>query len=318
MMYQKPIAEVFAALQTSPSGLTDAEAIQRLREYGPNLLDTLQAVSPWKILFSQFKNLLTIILLIGVVLSTFLGHSSEAIVIVLIVVLTVVMGFIQEYRAERALDALRQIAAPTATVLRAGREIDIPARELVPGDIILLQTGDKTPADARLIESINLQMVEAVLTGESVPVEKLTEPLSGDDLAVGDRRNMVFSGTSASYGRGRAVVVATGMKSEFGKIAKLLESVETTRTPLQENLDKVGRSLAIWALLIVVVIVALGVWRGQPLVELLIFGIALAVAVVPEALQAVVTISLALGVQRMVQRHALVRRLAAVVGRKLP
>ena len=204
------------------------------------------------------------------------------------------------------------MAAPTASVLRDGSEIKVPARDLVPGDVILLRTGDRIPADARLLEAINLQIEEAALTGESVPVEKSIQPLLGDDLPVGDRKNMVYAGTAATYGRGKALVVATGMHTEFGKIAQLLQTVETGKTPLQHNLDKVGTILARAAFVVVAIIVALGLLRGQPVIEMLLFGIALAVAVVPEALPAVVTISLAIGVQKMVKRNALIRRLPAV------
>ena len=236
----------------------------------------------------------------------------ESIVIAVIVLFAVLLGFIQEYRAERAIEALRKMAAPTASVLRDGNEIKIPARDLVPGDVIILHTGDRIPADARLLEAINLQVEEAALTGESVPVEKHILPLSGDDLPVGDRKNMVYAGTAATYGRGKALVIATGMQTEFGKIAQLLQTVESGKTPLQQNLDKVGTALARAAFVVVAIIVALGLLRGQPFIEMLIFGIALAVAVVPEALPAVVTISLAIGVQKMVKRNALIRRLPAV------
>ncbi|KAF0110636.1 MAG: pacL [Chloroflexi bacterium] len=304
--------EVFSHLQSTPEGLSGDQAASRLEEHGPNELTAARRVSLWMLLFEQFKNVLIVILLIAIVLSAFLGHGVEAIAIAVIVLFAVLLGFVQEYRAERAIEALKQMAAPTATALRDGEEIEVPARDLVPGDVIILRAGDRIPADSRLIESINLQIEEAVLTGESLPVEKHTAPLSNGDLAVGDRKNMVYSGTAASYGRGRAVVVATGMDTEFGKIAQMLQTVETSRTPLQENLDKVGAMLARAAFVVVAIIVALGLFRGQPFVEMLIFGIALAVAVVPEALPAVVTISLAIGVQRMVKRNALMRRLPAV------
>jgi len=219
---------------------------------------------------------------------------------------------VQEYRAERATDALRRMAAPTATVLRDGEELEVPARQLVPGDVILLRAGDRVPADVRLLESVNLQIEEAALTGESVPVEKHAGVLDDPGLVLGDRRNMAFAGTAATYGRGRAVVTSTGMDTEFGGIARMLQDVETGRTPLQENLDRVGRSLAKATFVVVAIIVGLGLLRGQPFIEMFIFGIALAVAAVPEALPAVVTISLAIGVQRMVKRHALMRRLPAV------
>lgn len=307
-----PSSQVLAQLQTTPAGLTITEAARRLLEHGPNELRASDRVSPWAILFEQFKNILVIILLIAVGLSAVLGHGIEAIAIGVIVLFAVLLGFVQEYRAERAIEALRQMAAPTATALRDGEEVELPARDLVPGDIILLRAGDKVPADGRLVEAINLQIEEAALTGESVPVEKHTMPLANGELAVGDRKNMAYAGTAVSYGRGRAVVVATGMNTEFGQIAQLLQTVETGKTPLQQNLDKVGHALARAALVVVLLIVVLGLVRGQPFLEMLIFGIALAVAVVPEALPAVVTISLAIGVQRMVKRNALIRRLPAV------
>ncbi|MGH9943733.1 MAG: cation-translocating P-type ATPase [Pyrinomonadaceae bacterium] len=302
----------FERLESTPRGLTAAEAARRLDDLGPNELQASGHVSPWAILLEQFKNVLIIILLFATALSAFLGHGVEAIAITVIVLFAVVLGFVQEYRAERAIEALREMAAPTATVIREGREREVPARELVPGDLILLATGDKVPADVRLVEAFNLQTVEAALTGESAPVEKHTRPLEDEQLPTGDRKNMAYAGTAVTYGRGRAVVAATGMGTEFGKIARMLESVETGKTPLQANLDRVGKTLARAAFVVVLVIVALGLFRGQPFVEMLIFGVALAVAVVPEALPAVVTISLALGVKRMVKRNALVRRLPAV------
>ncbi len=311
--HQLDTIDVLERLGTdSTVGLTTAEAGRRRAEHGPNELQATHGVSPWAIFLAQLKNVLIIILMIAVGLSAVLGHGLEALVIAVIVFFAVLLGFVQEYRAERAIQALRQMAAPTATVLRDGREVDVPARDLVPGDVVRLAAGDRIPADARLIEAINLQTDEAALTGESLPVEKQTATLERGNLPVGDRRNMVYSGTAVTYGRGRAVVVATGMKTQFGEIAQLLQTVESSKTPLQENLDRVGRVLAIGALVVVVLIAGLGLLRGQPLLDMVIFAIALAVAVVPEALPAVVTISLAIGVQRMVQRHALIRRLTAV------
>jgi Ca2+-transporting ATPase len=307
-----PAAVVQQLGSDGSSGLSSTEAARRLIEYGANELRAADRLSPWAILLGQFRNVLIAILLVATALSIFLGHGAEAIAIALIVIFAVLLGFAQEYRSERALEALRQMAAPTATALRDGEEVVVPARDIVPGEVILLRSGDKVSADARLIEAVNLQIEEAALTGESLPVEKQTEPLSGDELPVAERKNMVYAGTTIAYGRGRGVVVATGMATEFGKTAELLESVASAKTPLQENLDKVGNTLARAALFIVAIIVALGLYRGQPFMEMLIFGIALAVAAVPEALPAVVTISLALGVQRMAKRNALVRRLPAV------
>ena len=310
--YTQPVEAVLENLDTEYEGLSENEAQRRLEQYGLNELRTANRVSALSILLEQFKNIFVVILLLATAISAVLGHGVESIAIAVIVLFAVLLGFIQEYRAERAIDALRQMAAPTASVLRGGKETEIPSRDLVPGDVILLHAGDRVPADARLLQAINLQVEEAALTGESLPSEKHTQPLTGDSIAVGDRKNMVYSGTAIAYGRGRAVVVATGMETEFGKITGMLQGVETGQTPLQENLDRVGKTLAKAALVLVLGIVVMGLLRGQPFLEMLIFGIALAVAVVPEALPAVVTISLALGIQRMVKRNALVRRLPTV------
>ena len=307
-----PLGDVYALLNSAPEGLNDVDAAGCLADCGPNELEAAHHVSPWVILFNQFKNVLIVLLLIATAISAFLGHGVETVAITVIVLFAVLLGFIQEYRAERAIEALRRMAAPTASVLRGGREVEVPARELVPGDIVILEAGDRIPADARLIEAVNLQIDEATLTGESVPVEKFADPIEDPETVIGERRNMAYAGTTATYGRGRAIVVATGMNTEFGKIAKMLQTVETGKTPLQKNLDKVGNALAKAAFGIVVVIVILGLMRGQPFVEMFLFGVALAVAAVPEALPAVVTISLAIGVKRMVKRHALMRRLPVV------
>ena len=306
------VDEAFNDLKSSPNGLTAAEAGVRLDQFGPNEVEASGRVSAVAILLEQFKNVLIVILLLATALSAFLGHGVEAIAITVIVLFAVVLGFVQEYRAERAIEALREMAAPAATVIRDGREQRVPARDLVPGDVVVLTTGDKLPADARLIEAVNLQTVEAPLTGESTPVEKHANQLDEHQLPTADRKNIAFAGTAVTYGRGRALVVATGMATEFGKIARMLQEVETVKTPLQVNLDRIGKSLARAAFAVVIVIVILGILRGQPFIDMLIFGVALAVAVVPEALPAVVTISLALGVKRMVRRNALVRRLPAV------
>ncbi|MBF0388138.1 MAG: cation-translocating P-type ATPase [Candidatus Omnitrophica bacterium] len=311
--YRLSVDNVVAELHTDlNSGLGDDEVAKRCLEFGLNELKSVDRASPWLLFLAQFKNILIQILLGATLLSAFMGHAMESVAIAVIVLFAVLLSFVQEFRAEKAIEALRRMAAPTARVIRGGKEKEVPARELVPGDIILLKAGDKVPADARLVRSFNLQIEEAALTGESLPVEKNVAALGAGDLGLGDRVNMVYSGTVVSYGRGQAVVTATGMNTEFGKITGMLQAVETGKTPLQKNLDQVGNNLAKAAGVIVVIIVGLGVFRGQPLLEMVIFGIALAVAVVPEALPAVVTISLAVGVQRMVKRHALIRRLPTV------
>jgi len=310
--YTQTIRDILKTLSTSADGLSSAEAATRLARSGLNQLQAAKRVSPWMLLLEQFKNVLIITLLLATTVSAFLGHGIEAIAITVIVLFAVLLGFFQEWRAEQAIDALKSMAAPTAKVLRDGKETVIPATQIVPGDVVGLAAGDRVPADCRLLSSANLRLEEASLTGESVPSEKDALAILDDGAALGDRRNMAFAGTTVSYGRGTALVVSTGMNTEFGRIATMLQSVQTEKTPLQKNLDKVGTMLARAAFVIVGVIVALGLIRGQPFIEMLIFGIALAVAVVPEALPAVVTISLALGVQRMVKRHALMRRLPAV------
>ncbi|MCF8721798.1 cation-translocating P-type ATPase [Nitrospina gracilis] len=303
---------VYEGLASDASGLSAKEAAQRLHKFGLNELAAADHVSAWTVFANQFKNILIVILLVAITLSAFLGEVVESVAIGVIVLFAILLGFIQEFRAERAIEALKKMAAPVAHVLRDGIEKEIPAREVVPGDLLLLSMGDKVPADARIVETVNLKTDEAALTGESLPVEKVSTPLNDDALPIGDRINMVFSGTTVTYGRGRVLAVATGMNTEFGKITRMLKTVEDTETPLQKNLDRVGRVLAWAALAVVVIIVLLGVLRGSPLLDMFLFGIALAVAVVPEALPAVVTISLALGVQRMSKRNALIRHLPTV------
>jgi P-type Ca2+ transporter type 2C len=292
--------------------LSGEEAARRLATHGPNELEAADVVAPWQILLAQFKNVLILILLVAVGLSAALGHTTEAVVISVIVVFAALLGFVQEYRAERAIEALRQMAAPSATVVRDGKVDDVPARELVPGDVVLLRAGDRASADARLSEVVALQVEESALTGESQPVEKQTADLSGEELQLGDRTNMVYAGTTVTYGKGRGVVVATGMETEFGGIARMLQTIERGKTPLQLSLDRVGMLLARTALVLVVVVVGLGLLRGEEFLDMLLFGAALAVAVVPEALPAVITISLTLAAQRMVRRQVLVRSLPAI------
>jgi len=303
--------EVLARLGVDRNGLSSVEARERLMKFGPNQLVEKKKISPLAILIEQFKSLLIIILIAAAVLSGVLGEVADSIIIIVIVVLAAGLGFVQEYKAERALEALKKMAAPFASVIRDGKEQEIPASELVPGDIILIATGDKIPADARVIESVNLKVDEAPLTGESVPVGKTKDSIQ-EDVPVGDRKNMVYMGTAAVYGRGTAVVTATGMMSEFGKIAKMLQEVEEEKTPLQVSLDKMGKWLAIGAMFLCISLAGIGVLRGHGILEMLLWGVSLIVAAVPECLPAVVTISLALGVHRMVKCHALIRRLAAV------
>jgi Ca2+-transporting ATPase len=311
--------ECMAKLKSCPQGLTQDEAKRLLAEYGANELKAKKKISPLLIFLEQFKDLLIIILLVAVVISGVMGEVVDAIVIVIIVIFASVLGFVQEYRAEKSMEALRKMAAPMASVLRGGTELRIPARDLIPGDIVVLRDGDKVPADGRLIEAINLQAEEAALTGESVPVEKTVNPVA-QDAPIAERRNMVFAGTSVSYGRGLALVTSTGMDTEFGQIAGMIQSIEKEKTPLEINLDRMSKIIAICALSLTALLALVrlgqdyfgGILTWQTGVEVLMWGVSLAIAAVPEALPAVVTISLAIGVQRMVKRHALIRKLPAV------
>ncbi len=327
------ISEAFQSLGSKLEGLTSQVAKERLAQYGPNELKEEKETSIWSLVAEQFKSVLIIILLAAVVISVVLGMISykpggglpeeitDAIVILAIVIACVVLGVIEEYRSEKAMAALKKMAALTATVIRDGIEVEIPSRELVPGDVVVLSTGDRIPADLRLIEASNLRTEEASLTGESTPVEKITEAIPGADVAVGDRKNTAYSGTTVAYGRGKGIAIGTGMQTEFGKIAAMLQEVEEEETPLEKNLDKVGKWLGYACLVVVAIVVILvlvrtlistGTITGDVVLDMFIFGVSLAVAAVPEALPAVVVISLSIGVQKMVKRHALIRRLAAV------
>jgi P-type Ca2+ transporter type 2C len=293
-------------------GLETADAVCRLKEHGPNALEEKPGRSLISIFFSQMKEVLVLILLVAAVISAFLGEWEDAIVILIIVVLNAVIGVIQENKAENALKALKDMTKPSAKVLREGKVMQISAEEVVPGDIILLDAGDSVPADARLVESASLQSNESALTGESVPAEKTTAAISAEQVSIGDRKNMLFMGTTITSGRGRAIVVGTGMNTELGRIARMLEDTVPESTPLQQRLAKLGTVMGIAACGIVTLVFAIGIWRGEDLLEMFMVAISLAVAAVPEGLPAVVTIVLALGVTRMSRRKAIIRKLPAV------
>ncbi len=307
-------------LNTDPRyGLTEDEAKKRLETYGTNELKKEEKASPFTLFINQFKNILVIILLIAVVLSALVGEVVDAAIIAIIVVFCAVLGFVQEYRAERALEALKKMLTPTITVLRGGKEEEVPSKELVPGDILLLEAGDKIPADARLVENHSLRCDEAPLTGESVPVGKDIKALP-EGVRVSDRKNIVFTGTTVTYGRGKAVVTSTGMLTEFGKIAEEVISVETEKTPLEKRTEEIGKWLGIIALGICFLVAGISVVReilvgkiDLPfIITMVMFAIALAVAAVPEALAAIVTGALAIGMNQMAKKNALVRKMTAV------
>ncbi|MCB0197961.1 MAG: HAD-IC family P-type ATPase, partial [Anaerolineae bacterium] len=311
--YQVDPAPLMEQLNTSlETGLRDTDATTLLAQYGPNELIDRGSKNPWRILWEQFTATMVVILIIAAAISGALGQYKDAGAIMAIVVLFALLGFLQEYRAEKAMAALKKLTVPVVKVFRQGQIREISARELVPGDIILLEAGNLIPADARLLESANLRIQEATLTGESEPVEKDPTTLSGPNLALGDQRNMAYMGTLVTYGRGKAVVVATGMQTELGRIATMLQQVTHEMTPLQRRLDQVGRTLAIGALAIAGLIFLLGWLRGEDLQLMFLTTVSVAVAIIPEGLPAVLTITLALGAQRMLKRQALIRKLPAV------
>ncbi len=322
--YQQPFEQVLGALGSNRQrGLSTAEAKERLRQYGPNELAAEPRVPGWRRFLAQFRDVLVILLLVATAISVVLwlyernsALPYEAIAIGMVVLLNAVMGYVQESRAESAVAALQQMSAAQAHAIRDGEARTVPATDLVPGDVILVEAGDTIPADARLVQATSLQTAEAALTGESLPVSKDVEPIGGE-VSVGDRHNMIFSGTAVTFGRGRAVVVATGMQTEMGRIAGLLTQVPRETTPLQRELDRVGRMLGLVVVIIAVLMIVtiLAVERVQGLaafLDVLILGIALAVAAVPEGLPAIVTAVLSIGVQRMARRNAIVRHLRAV------
>ena len=311
--YQKNATQVLEELNTTlAQGLSDAEFQTRLEKFGTNELVERGGRTRWQILVEQLTGILTLVLFGAALVSIFLHEYIDAIVILIIVVLNALLGYSQEYRAEKSMAALKRMATPLVRVRRTGRVQEISARDLVPGDVVLLETGNVVPADGRVIESINLRAVEAALTGEAEAVDKFVDQVYDTEKPLGDRRNMLFMGTMITYGHGAMVATNTGMETELGHIASLIQSVEDEDTPLQQRLDRLGKVLAVVALVIVVVIFVLGVLQGNEIEEMLLTSVSLAVAAIPEALTAVVTIALSLGAQRMLKRQALIRKLPAV------
>ena len=297
---------------SSEKGLTSAQVNEAKAKYGANELIERGGRTAFQILWEQLTATMVLILVGAAVVAGLLGDTKNTIAILSIVALYALLGFVQEYRAEQAIAALKKMSVPNVRVLRDDNLQEISARELVPGDIIQLETGNVIPADLRLLEAVNLRIQEAALTGESEPIEKHTAALSGEDLPLGDRRNMSFMGTIITQGRGLALVVATGMNTELGKIADLIQQVKHDQTPLQRRLDALGKNLAVIGVVIAVFIFILGILRGDEIRHMLLTAVSVAVAIVPEGLPAVVTITLALGAQRMLKREALIRKLPAV------
>jgi len=310
--HQKEIGEVFEELHSSFQGLSLEEAQQRLQQYGPNELTEKKKTSLFMMFLSQFRDFMIIVLIAASIISGIIGELSDTIAIIVIVCLNAVIGFVQEYRAGKAMAALKKMAAPGATIMRDGMPANIAAVQIVPGDIAILEAGMVVPADMRLVEAFRLTVEEAALTGESASVEKHVKALRDEDLPLGDRKNMAYKGTLVSYGRGMGAVFATGMDTELGKIATMIQEEEETKTPLQKRLAAFGQKIALAVLAICIIVFGIGLLQGAPPLLMLLTAISLAVAAIPEALPAVVTIALALGARKMVQLNALIRKLPAV------
>ena len=305
---------LLSALESRPEGLDSGQARTRLETFGPNELREGGKKSTLRIFLEQFTDFLVLILIAAAVISAVTGNVESAVVILAVITMNAVLGTVQTVKAAASLDSLKQMSAPTAKVLRDGKIVQIPGREVVPGDIVVLEAGDAVCADGRLLECASLKTAESALTGESLPVEKTVEPIPGE-VPLGDRTNMVFSGTFVTYGRGRFLVTHTGMDTEMGKIAALLKSTSEKKTPLQVSLDQFGKKLSIAILALCAVLFAVSVFlRDENIMNAFLFAIALAVAAIPEALSSIVTIVLSFGTRKMAKEHAIIRKLQAVEG----
>jgi len=317
-LHAKGTKEVFQALNTTIKGLSSKEAERRLVEYGPNELKETKRVTALDIFLDQFKDIFVIMLIVATAIAYYVDFTkgeapTDAITIAAIVVLNTVVGFIQEYRSEKAMEAMKKLTAPKARVIRDGKEMLISAKEVVPGDILSLESGDRVAADARLIEVVDLKTDEAVLTGESTPVDKVTDPVD-EKAPVGDRKNMLFTATHVIYGRGKATVTSTGMKTEFGKIAEMVQAVEEEQTPLEQKLEKFAKKIGMIVVIVCAVVFVLELLdpaRPGTVMESFLTAVALAVSAVPEGLPAVVTVTLALGARELAKRNAIIRRLSS-------
>lgn len=306
--------ELLQEMNSSMNGLTAEEAKKRLEQYGYNKLQEGKRKGVLQVFAEQFADLLVIILIIAAIISALTGGLEGTIVILAVLILNAILGTVQHFKAQKSLDSLKAMAAPNARVIRDGQKMEVPAAELVPGDILLLEAGDVTAADGRVLQNFSLQVSESALTGESENVNKIDTPIDQDELPLGDRLNMVYSSSLVSYGRAVVLVTGTGMQTEIGKIADLMESAQEKATPLQRSLDDFSKKLSIIIMVICAIVFGLGVWRNMGLAESLMFAVALAVAAIPEALSSIVTIGLAIGTQKMAKENAIIKNLRAVEG----
>jgi Ca2+-transporting ATPase len=309
--YQRPISEIYAEFNSQKEGLSDSEAKTRIQEYGPNALEEKKKKPTWVLFLAQFKDFMILILAAAAVISGIVGDLTDTIIILVIIVLNAVLGFVQEYRAEKAMESLKKLTETQTKVLREGQTVSLPSKDLVPGDVILLEAGNMVPADIRLIETFSFKIDESSLTGESVPIDKSSEPIATENLSPGDQVNMAFKGTLITNGRGTGLVVGTGMKTEIGKIAGLLQD-DTPVTPLQQRMQRFGRVISYLILGICALLFVAGLARGEDIYQVLLLSVSLAVAAIPEALPALITIALSLGAGRLAKKNALIRKLPAV------
>ncbi|HJV44163.1 MAG TPA: calcium-translocating P-type ATPase, SERCA-type [Bacillota bacterium] len=311
--YNQSAQECMEVMQTDlMKGLSSKAAKERLEQVGENILEEKEKVSAWMLLLGQFKDFMVLVLLAATLISGLLGEYTDAITIIAIVILNGILGFVQEYKAEKSLGALKELTAPTAHVIRDGELKKIPAKEIVPGDLVYFEGGDRIPADIRIVSGNGLHVEESALTGESVPVMKMDNTIQKKDVSLGDQSNMAFMGTLVTRGTGQGIVIGTGMKTEMGKIADLIQSTEAMQTPLQQRLEQLGKILIVVALALTALVVVAGIMHDHNPYQMFLAGVSLAVAAIPEGLPAIVTIALALGVQRMIKRRAIVRKLPSV------
>jgi len=306
------VEKTIEKLNADKNGLSEAEVEKRKSKYGGNVLDEGKRKSLTAMFLEQFKSVMIIILLVAAIISGFLKEITDTIIILSVVLINAVLGVVQENKAEKSLEALKKMSTPYSKVKRGGEVTLLKTEEIVPGDIVLLEAGDFVPADMRLIETVNLKIEEAALTGESEPVEKISREINDRDIVIGDRKNMAFSGSGVTYGRGVGIVTATGMNTEVGKIAGYLTQNEAEDTPLQKKLSEMGKYISVGVVAIAVIIFIAGILKGREVFEMFLTSVSLAVAAIPEGLPAIVTIVLAVGVQKMAKRNAIIRKLPAV------
>lgn len=312
--FSKPHEEVLKNFNVSKSGLNENQVKENLDKFGYNQLTEKQKQTAMQVFLSQFKDLLVIILIIAAIISAATGNLESTLVIFAVIILNAILGTVQHFKAEASLDSLKALSSPSAKVYRNGKKIEVQSKEIVPGDILILEAGDMVAADGRIIENFSLQVNESSLTGESESVNKFIDVIEKEEIALGDQKNMVFSGSLVTYGRALVVITATGMNTEIGKIAHLMEETQEKQTPLQASLDDFSKKLAIGILVICALVFGLSLYRGTPMLDSLMFAVALAVAAIPEALSSIVTIVLALGTQKMAKENAIIKKLRAVEG----